>query len=139
MVSGLDHLSDAQLLESLGGVLGRQRRSLAELVAHLAEVEERRLHLTAACSSMFSYCVGRLAMSEDEACRRIDLARLARRFPVLFAELESGALTLSAALLLKPVLSAGNHLELIRAARGKTSEPSRSPTLVSERLFFAGV
>src|SRR5262245_5157129 len=128
----LEHLSDTQLLEGLGGVLRSQRRSLAELVAHLAEVEERRLHLKAACSSMFNYCVGRLAMSEDEACRRIELARLARRFPVLFAEIESGALTLSAALLLKPVLSADNHLGLIRAARGKTSDQVRE--LVAERF-----
>src|SRR5262245_14760795 len=128
----LEHLSDTQLLEGLGGVLRSQRRSLAELVAHLAEVEERRLHLKAACSSMFVYCVGRLAMSEDEACRRIELARLARRFPVLFGELESGTLTLSAALILKPVLSSDNHLELIRAARGKTSEQVRE--LVAERF-----
>ena len=85
----LEHLSDARLLESLGGALRTQRRSLAELVAHLGEVEERRLQLEAACSSLFAYCVGRLAMSEDEACRRIDLARLARRFPALFAELEN--------------------------------------------------
>src|SRR6185436_14264614 len=86
----LEHLSDAQPLESLGGVLRRQHRALAEVIAHLGEVEERRLHLEAACGSMFTYCVARLGMSEDEACRRIELARLARKFPPLFAELDSG-------------------------------------------------
>ena len=66
----LEPLSDAQLLESLSSVLRTQHRTLAALVAHLAEVEERRLHLEAAYSSMFAHCVGRLGMSEDEAVRR---------------------------------------------------------------------
>ena len=81
---------------------------------------------------MFSYCVARLGMSEDEACRRIELARLARRFPALFAELESGRITLSVALVLKPVLSPSNHLELLAAARGKCLQQARE--LVAERF-----
>jgi hypothetical protein len=128
----LEHLSDAQLLESLGGVLRSQRRALAELVAHLGEVEDRRLHLEAAHGSMFSYCVARLGMSEDEACRRIELARLVRKFPALFAELETGRITLSVALVLKPILSASNHLELLAAARGKCVRQARE--LVAERF-----
>jgi hypothetical protein len=128
----LEHLSDAQLLESLCGVLRSQRRALAELVAHLGEVEDRRLHLEAGHGSMFTYCVARLAMSEDEACRRIELARLVRKFPALFAELESGRITLSVALVLKPVLSPSNHLELLTAARGKCIRQARE--LVAERF-----
>jgi hypothetical protein len=120
-----EQLSDAELLESLGGALRTQRRSLAELIALLGEVEDRRLHLEAAYGSMFSYCVSRLGMSEDEACRRIELARLARKFPALFAELETGRLTLSVALVLKPVLSPANHLELLAAARGKCVRQAR--------------
>ena len=128
----LEQLSDAQLLESLSGVLRTQHRTLAALVAHLGEVEERRLHLEAAHGSMFAYCVARLGMSEDEACRRIELARLARKFPALFAELASGQMTLSVALVLKPALSPGNHLELLRAARGKSIRQARE--LVAERF-----
>ena len=128
----LEHLSDAQLLESLGGVLRAQRAALADIIAHLAEVEERRLHLRAAYSSMFAYCVARLGMSEDEACRRIELARLARRFPALFVELASGGITLSVALMLKPVLTPSNHLELLAAARGKCMRQARE--LVAERF-----
>jgi hypothetical protein len=128
----LEHLSDAQLLESLGSVLRTQRGTLAELVAHLGEVEDRRLHLEAAHGSMFSYCVARLGMSEDEACRRIELARLARKFPALFTELAIGQISLSVALVLKPVLSASNQLELLSAARGKSIRQARE--LVAERF-----
>jgi hypothetical protein len=121
----LDHLSHSQLLESLRDVIRSQRQALAELIAHLGEVEERRLHLEAAHSSMFDYCVARLGMSEDEACRRIDLARLARRFPALFPLLASGELTLSVALVLKPILSQANLDELLAAARGKSIREAR--------------
>jgi hypothetical protein len=116
----LRHFTNSQLLDSLGRVLRTQRQSLAEVVAHLGEVEERRLHLEAAYGSLFDYCVRKLAMSEDEACRRIDLARLTRQFPALFPLLASGELTLSAALLLKGALTPDNQLELIHAARCKS-------------------
>src|SRR4029079_19349409 len=73
----LQHLSNQQLLDSLGQVLHHQRRSLAELAALLGALEKRRLQLEAPYGSRFDYCVRQLHMSEDEACRRIDLARLA--------------------------------------------------------------
>ena len=62
----LDHLSHQQLLTSLDTMLGAQRQALAELIAHLGEVEQRRLHLEYAHASMFDYCVRRLGMSEAE-------------------------------------------------------------------------
>ena len=121
----LQHFSDRQLLDSLGRVLRTQRQSLAELVAHLGEVEERRIPLEAAHGSLFDYCVRKLGMSEDEACRRIDLARLARKFPALFPLLASGELSLSTALVLKPALTPDNQLELIEAARLKSMREVR--------------
>src|SRR5688572_29040632 len=101
----LDGRSDRELLEGLRARIGNGRQLMAEVLAHLAEVEERRLHLQAGYSSMFAYCVSRLGMSEDEACRRIDVARLARRSPALFPHLATGQISLSVAALLKPYLS----------------------------------
>jgi hypothetical protein len=57
----LEHLDDAQLLESTRRSVARNRELTAQLIAHLSEIEERRLHLLAASSSMFDYCVNRLA------------------------------------------------------------------------------
>jgi hypothetical protein len=84
----LDHCTNSEVLAGLEFIVRSCRQRTAELVAHLGEVEARRLHLEAACSSMFDYCVRRLGLSEDEACRRIDVARLARRFPALFPRLD---------------------------------------------------
>jgi hypothetical protein len=116
----LGALSDAQLLESLKSLCGQGRAVLARLLAHLVEVEERRLHLEAACPSMFQFCVRRLGMSEDEACRRIHAARLARRFPDLLVRIERGDLTLSTIALLHDTLTEATYEELVAAAAGKT-------------------
>ena len=114
----LTDLSDAQLLDSLKTLCGQGRVVLARLLAHLVEVEERRLHLEAACPSMFQFCVQRLGMSEDEACRRIHAARLVRRFPDLLVRIERGDLTLSTMALLRDALTEASYEELVGAASG---------------------
>src|SRR3974390_60812 len=116
----LTELSDAQLLEGLKTLCAEDRSVLARVLAHLIEVEERRLHLEAACPSMFQFCVRRLGMSEDEACRRIHAARLARRFPDLLVRIERGELTLSTTALLHDALTEASYAELVAAAAGKT-------------------
>jgi len=116
----LTDLSDEQLLDSLKTLCSQGRLVLARLLAHLVEVEERRLHLEAACPSMFQFCVQRLGMSEDEACRRIHAARLARRFPDLLVRIQQGDLTLSTMALLQDALTEASYEELVEAAAGKT-------------------
>ncbi len=59
-------------------------------------------------------------MSEDEACRRIHIARLARRFPDLLVRIERGDLTLSTIALLHDMLTEATYEELVEAAAGKT-------------------
>jgi hypothetical protein len=116
----LSHLTDTELVARLGRAVHGARAFTAELLAHLAEVEERRLHLRAARSSLFSYCVSELGFSEDEACRRIEVARLARRHPELYSLMANGEVSLSVAALLKPHITAQNAAELLRGVRGKS-------------------
>ena len=81
-------------ISSWTGDLGRQRSdhdvltlvrhsrvTEAELVAHIAEVDARRLFAREACSSMFAYCTQRLLFSEAEAYLRIAAARASRPTP----------------------------------------------------------
>ncbi len=68
-------MSDAELVGRLKELLGEERRLTAAVLVHLGEVEARRLHLAAACSSMFTYCTRVLGMSEDQAFKRIRAAR----------------------------------------------------------------
>jgi hypothetical protein len=115
----LTDLSDAQLLDSLNTVSAHSRVLLARLLAHLGEVEERRLHLEAAFPSMLDFCMGRLGMSEGEACRRITAARAARRFPDLLMRLEHGDVTLSTIVLVHKHLDEATYEETMAAVAGK--------------------
>ena len=116
----LASLSDDALLHELHVIVGSHRRVTAELILHLGEVDARRLHVEKGFSSLFSYCVAELRFSEDEACRRIEAARLARRFPAIYPLLETGAVSLTVLGLLKPHLTDDNHRELLAGVSGSS-------------------
>lgn len=104
----LESLSDDELLTSLSSVLQRSRRVEVELVAHIAEVDHRRLFAREACSSMFTYCVEILNLSESEAYMRIAVARASRNYPELLEMLGDGRLHLSGIAKLAPHLTPEN-------------------------------
>lgn len=116
----LTHLSTKALLDGLAGLLGSERQTLARLIAHLVEVEDRRLHLELACSSLFDFCTRKLGLSEGEAYRRINAARLVRRFPIILELVAAGRIHLSALALLRDHLTETNHRALLDDAAGKT-------------------
>jgi hypothetical protein len=55
-------------------------------------------------------------MSEPTAYKRIEAARAARRFPVIFERVAAGDLGLTAVTLLSPKLTDENHLDLLASA-----------------------
>src|SRR5262245_15450789 len=116
----LKHLSDDELLRGLHSIRAAERGAVARVVAHLVEVEERRLHLRTGSPSMFHYCLHRLRMSENEAFRRVTAARLARRYPIILDMLAEGDIHLCALGVLRDYLSKENHRELLNEASGKT-------------------
>ncbi len=110
------HLTDPQLIDALKRCVRDERGATAVLIAHLAEMDARRLHFGFGFSSLFEYCCDELGLSEDATCNRIEVARAARRFPVLLDRLADGSLSLSAAKALSSKLTDENHLELMAAA-----------------------
>jgi 5-methylcytosine-specific restriction endonuclease McrA len=116
----LSHLSDKVLLSNLSALVVQGREQTAVLLAHIAEVEARRLDVPAGYPSMYEYCVRKLHFSEDGALKRIRVARKARLHPGLFASIAAGRISLSAALLLAPNLTGANAAELLEAATHKT-------------------
>ena len=113
-------ISDDELEASLSGLLATGARVEARIVAHLAEVEARRLHLLAGYSSLYDYCRTRLGLSDYEAFIRIAAARIARRYPVVFEMLERRQLHLTAICEVRAFLTAENHQDLFEAVSGKT-------------------
>jgi hypothetical protein len=129
----LQGIADDELEASLSGLLGAGARVEARIVAHLAEVEARRLHLLAGYSSLYDYCRKRLGFSEYEAFIRIAAARVARSYPVVFGMLERRELHLTAICEVREYLTAKNHRELLAAVSGKTKLQ-----LLAERDFGRG-
>ncbi|MEK7824716.1 MAG: hypothetical protein AAB290_06725 [Candidatus Eisenbacteria bacterium] len=128
----LSHLSDRVLLRDLAALVAQDRTTTAALLAHIAEVDARRLYLPAAYPSMYAYCVHELRLSEDAAFKRIQAARTARRFPAIFAALADGRLHLSAVTLLVPHLTEETAEELLTAAAHKSK--SDIEQLLAERF-----
>jgi hypothetical protein len=114
------HLSNDELVATVRSLAGREREATAELIAHLAELDARRLYLGAGFSSLFTYCLEVLRLSEAEAYNRIEAARAAKRFSLIIDRLAEGSLNLTTVRLLASHLTADNHLELLAAASGKS-------------------
>jgi 5-methylcytosine-specific restriction endonuclease McrA len=90
------------------------------LIAHLGEVDARRLYAPAGYPSMYEWSVQELHFSEDMAYKRIQVARLARQFPSIHGMLADGRLHLSAILTLSAHLTPDNAQELLDSAAHKT-------------------
>lgn len=120
LLSSLTRVSDDQLIRDVARLAGCERDATAQLVAHLAELDARRLYLPAGFSSLFAYCTGVLHLSEHAAYNRIEAARVARRFPVVLDLLSEGAVHLTAVRLLAPHLTPENHAALLASAMHKS-------------------
>src|SRR5258706_15863220 len=116
----LTGLGNSELLAGLSDLVRRSNELTGDVLAHLAELEERKLHLELGFTSTFAYCVEALGMSEGAAGRRVTAARVCRRFPEAFALVARGELHLSALCELGPCLKPENAIELFEACRGKT-------------------
>src|SRR3990172_4054974 len=119
-LSSVIHLSDEALVARVKDVGAREREATGALIAHLAELDERRLYLAESCASLFTYCTQVLHLSEHAAYGRIEAARAARRFPVILERFEDGSVNLTTIGLLAAHLTGENHRDLLDAARHKS-------------------
>jgi hypothetical protein len=110
-------LSDDELVSQVVRLAGREREATAALVAHLRELDARRLYCALGFSSLFTYCTEALHLSEHAAYLRIEAARAARRFPIILEQLADGSVHLTAVGLLASHLTQENHRRLLEAAR----------------------
>src|SRR3954447_13670388 len=101
-------ISDEELVSQIASLSLEGRRLVARLIVHLIEVEDRALDKRSACSSMWTFCTERLKMSDGEASRRLNAARLVRRFPSVLGRIERGEVHLSALRQLGPHLKEEN-------------------------------
>ena len=120
ILASLTALADQELVSRMKALVARERAATAEVIAHLAELDTREIHLREGYPSLFVYCRDVLRLSEWESYNRIEVARTARRFPVILDLLADGSVHLTAVRLLTPHLTPESHRQLLESARGKT-------------------
>jgi len=99
----LSHLSDRDLLAAVSRLATGQRDATVSLIAHLAELHARRLHQRAGFSSLYTYCIDVVGLSESEAYDRVKAAKLVRRYPALLTLLAAGQINLTTVRLVAPL------------------------------------
>jgi hypothetical protein len=115
------HLTTNELMADMNRHARSERENVACLIADIAEFDARDGHLAAGDSSLYLYCREVLKLTEFEAYLRIEVARLARRFPIIVEKLAEGSLHLTTVRLLAPQLRLDNHQELLDEASGKST------------------
>ena len=91
----MKHLSDQALLLKMDNLVQQERELLTAVLAHLCEIQRRRLFCDLGFASLFDYAVKKLGYSHDQAHRRISAMRLVKQFPELEEKLVSGAMSLT--------------------------------------------
>src|SRR5436190_9929287 len=105
-------VGNSELLAGLSALVRQSNLLTGRLLAHLVELDERKLHLELGFSSLFAYCVEGLGMSEGTAGRRVSAVRVCRRFPEVLERIARGELHLCALCALAPYLNEENAAEL---------------------------
>ncbi len=116
----LGKLSDERLLGRVGELVVLERRTTANLVVHLAEVEARELHLCDGSPSLFEWCRTRWGFGEDKAYNYVKAVGWVRRWPEMGAMLADGRLNLSGVRVIGPHLGDENVGERLAEAAGKS-------------------
>jgi len=112
--------SDREILSTLSALVTKERVSTVEILRLINEVDRRQLFVPLGFTSIFDYCTRRLKYSSSSAMRRIDAARVIRRFPESALLLEAGDVNLSTLSLIEDVLTEENRTELLERIRGKS-------------------
>ncbi len=115
----IENLTDEELEARLQEALGQERDRLADFLEHLVEFDDRRLGHRRAYGSTFDYCTRKLALSQDEAYKRIQVMRAAKSHRRLLEMIRSGTLSLTAAVRIAPHLN--DRPDLMAWAIGKST------------------
>ena len=97
-------LNNRQLLERSKFLAQKERSMQAALIAHLVEVDRRRLYLPR-FTSLFCYVVDGVKLSPSSAKKRGQVIRLARNYPEVIGWINRSEITLTNLSLCAPHVS----------------------------------
>ena len=91
----MKYLSGKQLTENLKSLFKTERKTTAEIIEHIKEIDRRRLYLEMGFSSTFAYLTEEIGYGKASAQRRIDAARMTALIPEIHEDLKNGKLNLT--------------------------------------------
>jgi len=116
----LEGLSTEELDRSAEKLVRAEKRNVALVIAHIAEMSRRKGYLERGYKNLFEYSTRRLNLSEGSVARRIQVANVSRRFPQILVALAENRMSLTVAGLLAPVLTESNVDKLLMDCAGMT-------------------
>ena len=132
----LSALSSASLTSSITNLRRRQRTDDLQFLWLLAEIDRRHSFADLGFASLWDFCTVHLRLSAGATGRRICAARLLARFPAAAEFLADGRLGLTTFGALKDILTAENHLQLLRDASLKSEREVDELVRVHKPLAF---
>lgn len=114
------HRTNNELFSNLARLDAGEAQALAVVLAHLAELDERRAAAETSHASLFNYCTRVLGYSEAEAFLRIRAARQAKRFPSILSMIAARRIHVTALAKLAPHLTPENYRRLLDRASRRT-------------------
>ena len=91
----IKNYSDKELLVKTKNLIREEQKLLSVILAHLEEIERRKLYSDLGYKSLFDYCLKELNYSEQQAWRRINSMRVIKKLPELKKHVDNGSLSLS--------------------------------------------
>ncbi len=116
----LEGLTTEALDRSAEQLVREEKRNVALVIAHIAEISRRKADLECGYTNVFEYCVKRLRLSEGSVALRLQVANVSRRFPQLLMALADNRISLTVAGHLAPHLSEDNVEKVIADCDGMT-------------------
>jgi 5-methylcytosine-specific restriction endonuclease McrA len=91
----LEKTTDERISRGMQRLLLCDQKRKVDFLYYLAEADKRKLYAKEGYSSLFNWLTGKYRLSEPTALKRIQVARLAHKFPFLYRDIRQGKYTLT--------------------------------------------
>jgi hypothetical protein len=116
----LEGLTTEALDQSAEKLVREEKRNVALVIAHIAEISRRKADLECGYKNVFEYCTKRLRLSEGSVALRLQVANVSRRLPQLLMALAENRISLTVAGHLAPHLNEDNVDKILTDCDGMT-------------------
>ena len=113
-------LSNAELTQHLCSLVTKEQMIKLESVLSLIEVKKRKLYAELGFSSLFTFCVEYLGLTEGATHRRVTAAKVLERFPQIVPVVARREVSITALSKVEKILNDEHVDEILTHIKGKS-------------------